>query len=186
LKGRYQPLRLIVYANNTMNDSEPSIKISRVYWMKPGQRIVDILLCVVGLFFLVAFWWPVLFGAKQPNFLELMFPVAYLLFSGIFTIKAFRSFVRLSESSIELRSLSGSKLLPFDKIKGQRRYIDHGDQNTPTVRHLVLEPNDDRFPKLDIEETYRFDNSFYDWFNALPDLDELNKRSPKSSNFGLV
>ena len=169
-----------------MNISEPWIATSRVYWMKPGERIVGIILCSPGLFFLVAFWRPVLLGTEEPNFLELMFPIVYLLISGIFTVKAFRSFVRLSENSIELRSLSGSSLLPFDKIKGQRRYVDNGDENSPTVRHLVLEPNDDRFPKLDIEETYRFDDSFYRWFNALPDLDELDKRNPKPSDFGLV
>ena len=26
----------------------------------------------------------------------------------------------------------------------------------------------------------------YNWFNALPDLDEIDKTRPKSSNFGLV
>jgi hypothetical protein len=55
-----------------------------------------------------------------------------------------------------------------------------------SVWHLVLEPNDDRCVKLNIEELYRFDDFFYKWFNELPDLDELDKARPKTSNFGLV
>jgi hypothetical protein len=52
---------------------------------------------------------------------------------------------------------------------------------------LKLEPNDDRIPTLEFEETYyTLDDHFFAWFNALPDLDALDKTTPEKSNFGLV
>ena len=82
--------------------------------------------------------------------------------------------------------ISGKRVLPLAKISGRRRYLDRGGEDSPSVWHLVFESNDDRFSKLDIEELYRFDDFFYKWFNALADLDELDKTRPKPSNFGLV
>jgi len=159
---------------------------SRVYPMSWWQRMVGIVLLAVGSLFLVVFRWGAASGKREASFLELMFPVVYLLFAGVFTIRAFRNFVCLSETSIELRTLTAKSVLPFDKIKGRRRYVDRSGDEAPDVRHLVLVPNDDRFPRLDIEELYRFDDDFYRWFDALPDLDELDKYRLKTSNFGLV
>ena len=82
--------------------------------------------------------------------------------------------------------LSGQTVLPFDKIRGRRRYFDPGYQNAPGAWHLVFESNDDRYNSIDIEDLYRFDSFFQEWFHALPDLDELDKKVPKPSNFGLV
>lgn len=116
----------------------------------------------------------------------MMIPVVISVGAGLFLIRAFRNAVCLSTTSIEIRSLSGRQVLPLDRVRGRRRYLDRGDEDAPSMWHLVLEPNDDRFPRLDIEEIYRFDDSFYKWFNGLPDLDELDKSLPKPSNFGLV
>jgi len=99
--------------------------------------------------------------------------------------RAFRNSVQLSETTIELYGISDNAVLPFDKIRGRRRYLDRGDEDSPSVWHLVLGPNDDRLKKVDIEELYQFDDFFYQWFNGLPDLDELEKTGPKTSNFGL-
>jgi hypothetical protein len=154
--------------------------------MKSGQRLVGIVMLAAGLFFGIAIWGGVLTGARDTNFLELMFPILFSLMAGMFTFRAFRNSVRLTEKSIELCGLSGNTALPFDKIRGRRRYLDKGDENSPSVWHRVLEPNDDRFKKIDIEELYRFDDLFYQWFHTLPDLDELDKTRFKTSNFGLV
>jgi hypothetical protein len=39
---------------------------------------------------------------------------------------------------------------------------------------------------MDFEKSFTFDDSFYAWFNALPDLDADDKTVRKDSNFGLV
>ena len=169
-----------------MNEPKEFNQRVRVYRMKSGQRFVGFVLLTFGLFFGVAVWGGAITGAKEANFLEMMFPIAFSLFAGVFTYRGFRNSVHLSETSIELRCTSGHKELPFDKIKGRRRYLDHGDENSPSVWHLVFEPNDDRFVKIDIEELYRFDDFFCNWLNELPDLDALDKTRPKTSNFGLV
>jgi len=135
---------------------------------------------------LLIFWGGVLTGRREPKFLEMMFPVVYLVFAGTMTIRSFHNQVALSESGIELRNFRGDTILPLDKIKGRRRYFSPGDDMAPGIWHLVLESNDDRFSKLDIEELYRFDDVFYRWFNQLPDLDESDRQHPKTSNFGLV
>ena len=150
------------------------------------QRAVGIILSAVGVVFLVAFWYGALSGKREPNFWEMMFPVVFILFSALFTIRAFRNSIRITEISIELRGLSGNRILPLDKVKGRRRYVDDSGDG-PSVTHLVLEPNDDNFPKLDIEESYyAFDAYFDRWIQGLPDLDELDKTKCKTSNFGLV
>jgi len=154
--------------------------------MNSWQRMICVTVLTFGVVFLLAFWGAVLSGKREAKFLELMLPVLFVLFAAVFTIRAFRNVVCLSEDAIEVRGLTGKTLLPFDKIEGRRRYVDRGGYESPSVSHLVLEPNDDRFPKLDIDELYRFDDFFYHWFNALPDLDELDKHKLKPSNFGLV
>lgn len=125
-------------------------------------------------------------GTRDPRFLEMMFPIIFSVAVAIFTFRAFRNKVRLSGTAIELCGLSGKRVLPFDKIRGRRKYFDPGNENSPGVWHLVFEPNDDRFTKIDIEELYQFDSFFYEWFDALPDLDDLDKKRHKPSSFGLV
>ena len=159
---------------------------NHIYRMKTSQRVVSIALLVVGLLLTVGIWWSELTGAREPKLLEMMFPIVFLLLAAIFTLRGFQNTVRLSEDSLEFRGPSGTRVLPLDKIKGRRRYLSRGDVDSPDVWHLVLEPNDDRYTKIDLEELYRFDEAFYTWFNALPDLDEIDKANPRVSNFGLV
>jgi hypothetical protein len=164
----------------------PMISNERVYRMKSSQRAVTIVLLVGGLIFSVVIWAGVLTGVRDPKFFEMMSPILFSIVAALFTMAAFRNSVRFSGEAIELRSLSGTRVLPLDKVSGRRRYLSKGDENSPSVWHLVIEPNDDQYPKLDLEERYRFDDNFYEWFNSLPDLDDLDKTRPKPSNFGLV
>jgi hypothetical protein len=83
--------------------------------------------------------------------------------------------------------------LPFDKIKGGRRYTEKADPfGTPygtPPRHLVLEPKDDSFPRVDLKESRAFDEAFYCWFDSLPDLDKrdgIEEPTSKYANFSLV
>jgi hypothetical protein len=169
-----------------MRASARSIGTARVYRMNAFQRIFSVVFSAFSTIFMFAIWYGVLPGTRQLNFMEMMGSVVLVIAGVLFAIRAFKNSVRLWGDFVEYRSIVGVAILPFDKIKGRRRYLDQGDADSPSVWHLVMEPNDDRFPKIDIQETYQFDQSFYHWFNALSDLDELDKTKPKPSNFGLV
>ena len=157
-----------------------------VYRMKSSQRAVSLVLLVAGLLFWFAMWGAVLTGRRDPDLLEMMFPILFSTVAAFFTICAFRNSVRCSDYTIELQTLFSTRIMPIGKIKGRRRYLSRGDAESPGVWHLVIESDDDRYPKLDIEELYRFDDRFYAWFMSLPDLDELDKTRRKPSNFGLI
>jgi hypothetical protein len=157
--------------------------VTHVYRMKARQQIVSLSVLVIGVI-LACVLTRRLVDAGAPGFLEVVAPVVYALGGILLTIRAFGNSVRLSDTEIELRNWTASIVLPLDKIEGRREYVDR--EHSPSVRHLVLQPNDDRFPKLDIEEIYRFDDFFHRWFNSLRDLDEVDKRRPKTSNFGLI
>ena len=136
------------------------IATERVYRMRTSQRIVGIVLTAAGLFFFIAIWGGVLFYRREPKFLEMMLPVIFLTLAVFTTIPAFCNSVLLSDQRIELRSFSGTNTLPLDKIRGRRRYLGKGHGKSPSIWHLVIESNDDRFPKIDIEELYKFDDEF--------------------------
>jgi hypothetical protein len=170
-----------------MERTESSIVVPRTHWLWPRGSAV--LPCVLAVVMFGDHWWPILFGTKKLGLSDVLFPSLYLLTAGIFTLLTFRSFVRLSEDSIEVSRVWGSKVLPFDKIKGRRRYTEKADPYSTPARHLVLEPNDDRFSRLDIKESDKFDESFYRWFDSLPDLDKqdgIEVSKSKYENFSLV
>jgi len=142
------------------------------------------MLLLSGLFLQCTVWRAVLDGRPDGSISKAIMAAGALLLGFFFALRAWCSRVRLSEIAIEVDGLTGKSMLPLDKIEGRRRYLDGGSADAPGDWHLVLEPIDDRFPRLDIEEIYRFDAFFYQWFNGLPDLDERDKLRPKSSNFG--
>jgi hypothetical protein len=154
--------------------------------MNVWQRIVAIAVAAFGLILWFGIWTEVIRGDRDANLIGMLIPPALVLAGSVFALRAIRFSVRLSDDAIELQGLTGKTVLPFDRIEGRRRYVDEGGEDMPRVSHLVLVPNDDRFPKIDIEELCRFDDHFYRWFNNLPDLDEAEKHRPKPFNFGLV
>lgn len=136
-------------------------------------------------------WWPMLFRGRKPDLSDFIFPSLYLSTFGILTVLAYRTYIRLTKDSIEMRSFWRRQVLPFDKIKGRRRYTEKADPYSTPARHLVLESNNERFPRLDIKikDSYRFDEPFYSWFDSLPDLDKLDgleESTSKYANFSLV
>ena len=169
-----------------MVSTEFSTGFSRVYRMNAFQRVFCLIFTGFAAVAFVAIWYGILSGAREPKFGDMAVPVILLIAGALFTFRAFRNSVYLSDNAIRFKSLVDDSVLPFDKIKGRRRYLDKGDADSPSIWHLVIESNDDRFPKIDLQETYKFDDHFYRWFNALPDLDELDKHRLKTSNFGLV
>jgi len=141
----------------------------------------------LSVFFLVAFWGGAVSGTREATLTELFVPIAFLTIGGFFTARAFKNYIELSQAEISKQSIFGRSTLPIHKIRGRRRYLDKGGYETPSVWNLKIEPNDDRFPTIEFEESYyTLDDYFYAWFNALPDLDASDKQSPKTSNFGLA
>ena len=116
------------------------------------------------------------------HFIELFLPPIVLFVAGILTVRAFRSNVLLSRKAIEVHSLAGRSVLPFHKIRGARRYLLSGSDDSHSIWNIVLEPNDVRFPELNIREIYRFDDSFYQWLDELPDLDAIDSHLAKNSS----
>jgi hypothetical protein len=170
-----------------MGRPESSVVVSRIY--RQESRVRNMIFCGCALLMLTEHWSPVLFASKVPSIADYLFSSVYVLIAGISTVVTFRSFVRLSEDSIKVSRVWGSEVLPFDRIKGRRKYTEKADPYSTPARHLVLEPNDDRLPRLDIKEIREFDESFYRWFDSLPDLDKLDgieEPQSKYANFSLV
>jgi hypothetical protein len=148
--------------------------------MTLSRRAVGAISFAIGFFFLVSIWGGVARGTRVPDFLEMVLPLIIMLVAGILTMRAFRSSVLLSRKAIEVQSFGGRSVLPFHKIRGTRKYLLSGHPDSYCVWNIVVEPNDVRFPELNIREIYRFDDSFYQWLDELPDLDAIDKHLAKS------
>lgn len=85
------------------------------------------------------------------------------------SIYAFTSEVLLYQDAIESRSLFGSKRLSFQNIRGRREY--KTGRKTRNI-YLKIESNDGSHA-LRSEKERNFDETFYNWFNQLPDLDAI-------------
>jgi hypothetical protein len=169
---------------NEMEYVSGAMRIYRIGW---GQRVFSVVFTAFGAVFLVAIWSGVIFGTREASWIEIVVSIALPLGGGLFIARAFKDYIALAQSEILQQGLLKLQTLPFEKIRGRRRYLVKGSGRSPDVWHLKVEPNDDQFPTLDFEESYyTFDEYFRTWFSALPDLDERDKTGPKPSNFGLV
>ncbi len=159
-------------------------RIYRIGWF---QRVFCIVFTAFGALFLIVVWSGVITGTRDASWIDIVVSIALPVGGGFFAARAFRNYIALSQSDIRLQSLFELQTLPFDKIRGRRRYLVKGDRKSPSVWHLKVESNDDQFPTLDFEESYyTFDEYFWAWFSGLTDLDERDKTGPRPSNFGLV
>jgi len=178
-----------LFINLLMERPESSVVVPRTYCQQ--SRAWNIIFCGWALLMATQDWWPVIFAAKKPTLHDYFFSVGYVLLASISTLITFRSFVCLSEDSITVSRVWGSKVLPFNKIKGRRRYTEKADPYSTPPRHIVLESNDDQFLRIDIKlgDSYKFDEDFYRWFDSLTDLDRLDgieEPQSKYANFSLV
>lgn len=148
--------------------------------MTSSRRAIGAMSFTVGLFFLLAIWGGVAKGTRTPDTVEMVLPLLIMLVASILTVRAFRNTVLLSRKAIEVHSFGGRSVLPFHKIRGARKYLLSGHPDSHSVWKIVLEPNDVRFPELNIREIYRFDDTFYQWLNGLPDLDAIDAHLAKN------
>jgi hypothetical protein len=165
----------------------PEFSERRVYRQRPWLRIFAIVFTGFGLLFSIVFWTETLAGQRESTFSDLFVPVVLLMVGVLLIFVSFRSYIGLSPLMIEYRLPYRRDELPIEKIRGRRRYLDKGGYEMPSVWRIKIESDDDRYPSLDFQEnSFRFDRAFFDWFKSLPDLDELDKTRPKTSEFGLV
>ena len=157
--------------------------ISRTYRMKFTVLIRGAFFALAGVILRPLFEEKARSGDGFQLFFYIVIPVALIVFGLLTILRALQNRVCLTDTAIEVQGLFESESLPLEKISGRRRYTTLGKL---PERHMVLVSNENRFEKLDIEEVYRFDQFFYDWFNAFPDLDELEPTGPKPSDFELV
>jgi len=144
---------------------------TRVYRKRRSQHGVGIIFVTTGLLLWVAIWTQAIRGTREARMLDMIFPVLFTAVSLVLTIRAHRADVRTSETAIKVQTLVHHWILPIQIIRGRRTYVER-DEESLDVRHLVLVSDDDRFPSLDIEDLYNFDEPFRAWFYSLPDLDE--------------
>jgi hypothetical protein len=172
----------------TMDSSGQSEHVYRMGW---GLRVFGIVFMAMSAFFLIAFWGGAISGDRPATFFEMLMLIAFITVGVLLIVSSFRDYIALSQTEISLRTIVNKRTLPFDKIRGRRRYLDKGGYQSPSIWYLRLEPNDDRFPIVEFQEKYyKLDDFFYAWFNALPDLDRMDKEREEkgmhTSNFGLV
>lgn len=157
---------------------------TRIYRMRSSLRSVGIIFATLGFLLWVVIWVQTIRGTRAVRTLDLVFPVLFTAVSLVFAIRAHRTDFRISETKIELQTFRRRRVLPIHVIRGRRIYLGRGESSD--VWHLVLESGDSRYPSLDVEGLYNFDEPFRDWFHALPDLDLDDKSRPKASTFGLI
>jgi len=142
-----------------------------VYRKRSSQHGVGIIFTTAGLLLWGAIWAQAIRGTREVRVLDMMFPVLFSAVCLYLTVRAHCAEVRTSETAIEVKTLLRNRVLPIQAIRGRRSYVDRRDES-PDVWHLELVSADERYPSLDIEDLYNFDESFRAWFYSLPDLDE--------------
>ena len=171
-----------------MDSSGQSEHVYRMGW---GLRVFGIVFTLMSAFFLIAFWGGAISGGRPATLFEMLLPIAFITVGVLLIVSSFKNYVSISQTEISLQTIVKRQTLPLNKIQGRRRYLDKGGYEFPSVWYLRLEPNDDRFPIVEFQEKhYKLDDFFYAWFNALPDLDRMDKereeKGTHTSNFGLV
>ncbi len=160
----------------------PYLSVYRPSW---SWRAFALAFLALGTIFAIHIWREVRWGLAEPRPFEIAIGAVLVLVGTALVAHTFTESVRFTTDAIERATLVGVKRLPLSNIRGRREYAVSGHESGRT-RYLKLEPNDDRLPTLDFSRNYDFDDAFYKWFHGLPDLDEMDKEAPKTSNFGLV
>ena len=155
-----------------MNSIKVTACPTRIDRMRSSLRSVGIIFTTVGLLLWGATWTQTIRGTREVNMLDLVFPVLLTAVSLFFALRAHRIGLRISETEIELQTILHHWVLPIDAIRGRRIYLGWSGAASSDVWHLVLESGDPRYPSLDIEDLYNFDQPFRDWFHYLRDRGE--------------
>lgn len=169
----------------SITDGMANAPVGRVYRMSWWFRAFALFFLIFGGFFLAAVLRDVIEGEKAHGIWDMVVAVVFPLVGAGMSAKAFTSKVTFSQDSVERASFWDRRSVPLTSIRGRREYVVQGDEGGDT-RYLRLELNDGSRPLDFGKQLYRFDDAFWNWFYALPDLDARDKEHHKDSNFGLV
>jgi hypothetical protein len=160
--------------------------IGRVYRMNWLFRGFSLFFLAFSCFGLSAYASGIMKGESEADGVKILTACVLLLAGLGMTTHAFLSRLAFSSEGVEQISFLGRKNLPFASIRGRREYVVRGGNPGGSTRYLRVEANDDH-PALEFgKKLYAFDDAFWTWFNALPDLDERDRQIHKDSSFGLV
>jgi hypothetical protein len=156
--------------------------VSHVYYMKWLDRAGAVLamaagavLCTIAL----SDWSDPIIPSHNRNLIGFLASAALLLYGIYKTANAFISTVTLFPGSVEVRTAFSRESLPSSKIRGRREYVNNWGRSKTWYYSLV--PNDDKLGTLDFEQDFNFDETFFSWFNHLPDLDAADEEKNKES-----
>lgn len=168
-----------------LSQSDRSMRVVRVYRLKWYRFMAALFFLVLSCTFVIGTWRELILGAGEVKPLQMAISALLLIIGVLWTASTFKARVILYEDAIESVALRGRKALRFRDIRGRREYVVRsGGPESVSTRYLKLEPNDDLLPALEFEKYFTFDTAFYEWFNKLPDLAELDAQKAKSSNLG--
>ena len=165
-----------------MENPAPTCRVYRLKWWQLAFALF--FLTFGGVFTTIAWGGPIIGQAAAQPMLMTVAIVFVAVGLGL-TLSSFKSRVTFTADAIESRTLFRQESLPLHAIRGRREYVVRNPKGGST-KHLKLVPNDDRLPTLDFLKYYTFDDVFFNWFYALPDLDAEDKKRLKDSDFGLV
>lgn len=166
--------------SETIHNPTPAVGIRdfcpRVYQPSGGWRAFLLFISVLfGGFSAAGVWY---FGTMHEvrSVLQAMWMVGiclvFVLLSCYLVGLMFRARVILKPDSIESRELFRRRALLRDQILGYRI-----QQNPRAPASLVLVPRDSSRKKLKFTTYYNFDQTFWDWIEALPNLDQEDQRA---------
>lgn len=154
----------------------------KIYKIKWFWRAFSIVWTGLSVCFWLALLSKEIFGEEDLEWWHLIVGPAWIVGAPFWTAHMFLARVRLYRDAIETSGLLGQSRLRFEEILGRREYEAKGDGEGGSTRYLKIEPIGDHLPLLDFMKDYDFDRSFYDWFEALPDLDAKDKVKGKRSS----
>jgi hypothetical protein len=158
--------------------------VGRVYRMSWLFRIFTMFFLVFGCTAAVAFVRDGLMDPESLTWVKLLIAIVFPVVGMFMTAKAFSSTLVFSADSVTMRSLLDTRSVEYSHIRGRREYVLQGKDGS--TRYLRLDTTDGSKPFDFGKRLYVFDDAFWAWFNALPDLDAMDKVTHKGSNFGLV
>jgi hypothetical protein len=158
--------------------------VGHVYRMSWWFRGFAIFFLIFGGFFLYAKCRDALQHEKTVGIGEILVSVVLPLAGLGMTAPGFASRLEFSHGSVERVTLLNREAISLSSIRGRRQYVARSGRGSTS--YLRLERNDGYTPIDFGKKLYQFDDDFWAWFNALPDLDAMDKVKHKDSNSGLV